>query len=196
MANKFVNFGFKPGQAKKWGDKVLKNNQKAAAATLNALSKKGIAETAKEISAETGVKQAQVRKRIRVRKAFPFNLDFSWFISGRRLSWIKPRTLKKSGRRTGVSHLVDNKKRKRVTSHIGDGSKAFVINVNKNEEGKRGNKLAVFRKKGQSRKVTKLAGHSIPWLLSEDWEERIKAGLVKLMPDEMRKQLKKLKFRK
>ena len=204
MAGKLVTFKFKKGQAQKWANKVQKENNKAISATLNELSKVGIRETAQQLQEETGVNQSSVRKRITVGKANIFKHFFTWFIRGRRLSWIQPRVIKggpkkRGGRRLGLTFLADNKVRKRVTGPQNGGTPPFLARMNRiiSDEGevkRRGNLLPFYRDKKKD--LHKLVGHSLPWLLHEDWEERIKSGLVKLMPTEYRKQLKKLQFSK
>ena len=198
-------FSFDNAQLRRYSTKVQRQNDKAISATLNELSKVGIREVAAAIQRMTGTPQATVRRRIKVTKATIFNHFFSWFIRGRRLSWIQPRVLKggkskRGGNRIGLSHLADNKIRKRVTGPQGEGgSPPFLakLNVIKNQDtGKRsaGNKISTYKDKTGS--LIKLVGHSLPWLLNEDWEERIKKILIAMMPGEYRKQLKKLKFRK
>lgn len=202
-------FKFNNAQLRKYTARIQRENDKAVAATLNELSKVGIRATAQQLQEETGVKQAAVRRRITVTKATVFNHVFMWFIRGRRLSWIQPRTLKggpkkRGGNRIGVSFLADNKRRTRATENINQGSKPFLakLNVVKDPDTgavkSKGNKLAVYRGKTKTKEsgLIKLVGHSLPWLLNEDWLGRIKAGLIILMPAEYRKQLKKAKFRR
>jgi hypothetical protein len=186
----------------KMAKKAASNNAKALSRTTRAISKQAIRITAKEVAESSGVNQSQVTKRIKVMHfSGRDSYNFSWRINGRRLTWIKPRTLrggskKKGGNRIGVSHLGDGKIRKRVTENVKSGaSKPFIAKVNRGFDGKGGTKITWFTQKG-SKRLYKLAGHSLPFLLKKDWEERILNFLTRQLPIEYRKQLKKVGFNK
>jgi hypothetical protein len=193
-ANKLFKITFPTAQATKYFKRVEKENDIAISRALNTISKQALSETAKEVAEDTGLSQARVKKSVKVTKATRFNHGFEWDVSGSRLGLIKPKTTrggapKRGGNRTGISFLSHNKERKRITESIDGGTKPFLIPVSRGAK----KKIAVYRKRG-SRKVTKLAYHSIPVLIREDWFERTMKALTKRLPGEYRKQLKKAKY--
>ena len=180
---------------------IRKRNDIAVTRTLNILTKKALRELAQEINKQYTIKQSAVIKATKVTLATRHNKRVGWLTRGARVNWIRPKKLAAGG----VSHIGLSRKRKKVTSQQGGGSKPFLIPVRAGGSAghkivdKAGNekKVAVYRSRGFKRKVTTFKGHSIPHMMRRIGvqEEFLDAYIEKHFATEYNKQLRRAGFR-
>jgi hypothetical protein len=175
----------------------IKDEKELERRTLNAVSKKGLTEMARDIKEEHGVPVGQTKRRVNVINATRKSLEVEWRIRGRRL--VQPGLRKVKG---GVSFLGRGKVRKTRKIPVEAGGSAPFIIVGKNS----GKKVAVFAKPGTksrrigkgnrwtSRATTTFIGHSIPYYVEENWESVLKKRMIGFFPEERKKQKKKMQF--
>lgn len=165
-----------------------KSHNVAVVRTLNILSNRALSQTSKKIAKKISSSMRSIKNKIKLIRATTKSHWFSWDVSGERLPLIRPRQIK-----GGISFMSDGK-RVKLVENINGGSKPFLIPASRSSQ--KDKKLAVYRKKGSVRKVTKLAYSSIPWLLEKNWKDEVLEYLTKNLKVEYQKQLKKSAYRK
>lgn len=173
---------------KKYG----KAQNEVDARTINELAKKSVSRSAKEIQEKRGYKQSTIKREIKVKPRARANALFTQITArGRRLPWPSPREVRAKGKAVGVSFLGENKKRVKITTPINGGSKPFIFRGRNS-----GAKLIGYRQAGYNKTITAYTGHSVPYMLEKDWDERTRRWIIKEYPKERDKQQKKQQYLK
>jgi hypothetical protein len=159
-----------------------KSHNAAVVRTLNILYDRALSQTSKKIAKKISSSVGSIKKKIKVIRATVKTHFFSWEVSGEGLPLIRPRKVKR-----GVSSVFDDKRIKHVDK-INGGSRPFLIPTSRSS--KKGPKLAVYRKEGSVRKVTKFTYGSLSELLEKNWEDDVLEYLPDNFKTEYQKQLK------
>lgn len=171
-------------------DDIAKKHNKIVVRAMNTTSKKTVTFVSRNLSKSTGLNVGSIKGRITQRYATPTRKYFEWVMQGRRLSLPKAVAIK-----GGVKYTNSRGKRTNRTNYEQPGSsKPFMITTPD------GGRLAVFvpesrnHFRGKSRKVGKIAWHSLPWLLSGDWEQQAKEYALSIMRTEFSNAMKSAKY--
>lgn len=174
-------------------NKRLDDYKVAEYRALNKVSSIALRETAQIASKEYPVKQKDVRRAVDITKANKRKDLVKWLVEGHRLKWHLPRQLK-----NGVSFTGIGRERYKVTDHIKDGSKPFVIRGRNS-----GKKVAVYvpnawrNNPNLRRRVKTLYHSSIPHMVKKLQID--KGRFIKILrtkfPDEFEKQLARARYR-
>ncbi len=192
----------------KSAEKIAKMENIATVRSINVIAERSKTMIAKDVKEDTGAAIGTVKRRIITYKASRSNIQATLFMKDTRLTYPKPRQLKK-----GASFLALGKKRVKKTTRVkmkGTGSIPFVATLPSGGTpgGPKNKKAAVYvrpgytdetggKKKGSTkshpRRISTMLFSSLPHLARKNWKNKVQKFAVSEFRKEYPNQLKKAK---